>query len=531
MSKAQRNLRRLAALCMAFVMLLSAGAHTRLLAGYESAAVWPPPPPLPTPTPVPPVPYATFGNLAGINSTASAVEAVRQAFLASTPQDLAQGLLESFAETAIKLSATQDIFSTSVTLNSAGLAHLAATANQTRAGIEGLFRSLNYQSQRRLRTGVALNLNLTGNTVLTVYPSAAILGLDFIWVLTPYMDVGLTRDFLANNVTGRSPITINFSSQMESVIPHAPMLHLMPDPMELRGVPITTPPPARPSGPGGPPLWRPGMSMGFNPALLDIAGGRVDMRTYRIEFSRSVTDPIRLSVAPIEGARAFQVVRDTRTGSIQNTRTNRVTGNLDARIRTNGNFVVLSNEVNFVDTLHLSVEKQMAIGNLASQGILHGFSRAEFRPGAPITRAQTAFIISRMLGIYDPNASGGFTDVRRGAWYYGSVGSAQRAGHMIGIGSRRFGPSTNLPKDQLTVIAGRILRHDMGYGIPADFNAIVQQHYADWVMLPDWSVQDIALATRLGLLVPRHDNLFAPNSVMTRGEVALLIHRLYLRLW
>ena len=492
---------------------------------------WPPPPPTPSPTPAPTPPYATFGNLDGIIDTPTAVEAVRQAFLASTPHDLAEGLLDLFAEAAIKLSASQEVFSETINLSGANLAHLAATASLTRLSIESMFTNLGYQPQRGLRTGVMFRSALPGSHRIEIDPTTSNVGVDFIWVRTPHMDVGITRSFLTNNIAGQTPLTVSFSSQMERVLPHAPMLLLMPDPVELIGVPTVTPPPPRaPVGPA-PPLWRPGMSFGINPALQEIAGGWVEMRTYRIDFSRAVTDPLRLSVAPIEGARTFQVVRDINTGSIQNSRTNRVTGNLDARIRAGGTYAVVNNEVNFVDTQGLSVEMQMAIQNLASQGILHGFNRLEFRPGEPITRAQAASIISRMLGIYDTNANGGFTDVRRGDWYFGAVGSVRRAELMLGISPTLFGPGINFPKDQLVVLSGRILRQEMRYHTPPNALGMVQQHYADWTSLPYWSINDIALATRLNLIVPRADGFFAPSSVLTRGEVALMMHRMYLRLW
>ena len=493
--------------------------------------VWPPPPPTPAPTPAPTPPYAAFGNLDGIIDTPTAVEAVRQAFLASTPQDLAGGMLELFAEAAIKRSATQHANTMSLTINSANLAHLVANASLTRISIESLFAALNYHPQRSLRTGVVFSGAVSGNHSIILDPSAAGAGVDFIWVQTPDMEIGITREFLSNNVANQAPLTINFSSRMERVLPHAPMLLLMPDPVELIGVPTVTPPPPRaPVGPA-PPLWRPGMSFVINPALQDIAGGWVEMRTYQVDFSRTVTDPLRLSVAPIEGARAFQVVRDINSGSIQNTRTNRVTGTLDARVRVSGNFAVVHNEVSFADTHGLSAEMQMAIQNLASQGILHGFNRLEFRPHEPITRAQAASIISRMLGIYDTNANGGFTDVRRGDWYFGAVGSVRRAELMLGLSPTLFGPGISFPKDQLVVLSGRILRQEMRYHIPPNPHGIVQQQYADWANLHHWSINDIALANRLNLVVPRADGFFAPSSVLTRGEVALIMHRMYLRLW
>jgi hypothetical protein len=71
----------------------------------------------------------------------------------------------------------------------------------------------------------------------------------------------------------------------------------------------------------------------------------------------------------------------------------------------------------------------------------------------------------------------------------------------------------------------------MNYRDPANVNAILSAEYRDHETLADWSRTDIALATRAKLVIPRADGNFAPATGMTRGEAALLMHRLYMRLW
>jgi len=55
--------------------------------------------------------------------------------------------------------------------------------------------------------------------------------------------------------------------------------------------------------------------------------------------------------------------------------------------------------------------------------------------------------------------------------------------------------------------------------------------YNDWQTILEWSRADIALATRENIVTTCADGRFAPNDTMTRGDAALILHRLYLWLW
>ena len=491
------------------------------------------PPPTPVPTPVPVDPYALFGNLEGIVCPATAAEAVRQAFLQSTPQDLADGLLELFAETAIMYASTRHVNLAGIQLNAFGLAQQEADASLARLLIGEVFQSVRHVPQRDLRLGVAVSTPVYEHIRIGVDRNLATTRLDFVWVRTPHYSIGFTRDFLRNNADGEIPLSIDVTTGLEYLPPFAPEMFLAPAPTELRDVPVVTPPPIRvPTGPAAPPLWPLGSGIGFNPALApELNGGRQEMRTYTITFNQTVTEPVRLAVEPNEGTRATQVVRNVETASIQPSRNNRVTGNLDTRLLESGTYVVVENEVGFTDVLNLSIEMQNAISILAAQGILHGFTRLEFMPNLPITRAQAASIFARMLSIEDANIASGFDDVHPGDWFHNAVSSVSRAGVMSGHSSVRFGPNEHLPKVQLAVLSARVLRREMQYHLPENPQAVLQAEFGDWVNLPDWSRSYVAMATRENLITPRGDGNFMPNSVLTRGEVALMLHRLYLRLW
>ena len=154
----------------------------------------------------------------------------------------------------------------------------------------------------------------------------------------------------------------------------------------------------------------------------------------------------------------------------------------------------------------------------------------EFRPDDPLNRAQTASLITNIMGISDPSADYGFIDVNRPDWFFTAVNTARRHHLMTGTGEGTFSPNLNIPRDQMIAITARILRREMNYRNPV--NAMTYLHiFADADELADWSLMDLALASRENLIMRRADGLFMPNQVITRGEAAIILHRLYRRIW
>jgi len=203
---------------------------------------------------------------------------------------------------------------------------------------------------------------------------------------------------------------------------------------------------------------------------------------------------------------------------------------LDARMRESGTYTVVENRVDFSDIQHLSREMQEGIRMLAAQRIISGTGAGRFSPGDSITRAQMATLSMGMLGRLDPNASSNFADVQRADWFFGAVGSANRHGLMHGVGNNQFAPNQVMPRDQLMTLAARILSNEMGYRNPANPNQHLQV-FTDRNNFAAWSVPYLALATRENLVVFRADGQFLPTTPMTRGDAALALYRLYLRLW
>jgi hypothetical protein len=130
----------------------------------------------------------------------------------------------------------------------------------------------------------------------------------------------------------------------------------------------------------------------------------------------------------------------------------------------------------------------------------------------------------------DIDAESGFTDLDRSDWYYTAAAAAEREGIIHGFEDGTFRGEMDIPKDQLVVAAANTLMKRMNYKAPPDVDAELTR-YLDRTELAAWSEGGIALATRSNVMLYRTDALFAPASVMTRGDAAIMLYRVFMKVW
>ena len=68
----------------------------------------------------------------------------------------------------------------------------------------------------------------------------------------------------------------------------------------------------------------------------------------------------------------------------------------------------------------------------------------------------------------------------------------------------------------------------MGYN---DVSVSVLDEFSDSSAIPQWSQSDIALATSANMVIRRTDGSFAPDMEMTRGDAAVVIEKLFDKVW
>jgi hypothetical protein len=173
---------------------------------------------------------------------------------------------------------------------------------------------------------------------------------------------------------------------------------------------------------------------------------------------------------------------------------------------------------------------QDAILRLASRDIMRGTAYGYFYPDSPISRADFVTAIVMAFDMLDLNAQSTFTDIGPADWYFRAIATAEQERLISGFGDGTFRGNLNIPKDQLTVVTANTLVERMGYIVPYDVEAFLAR-FIDRYELAQWAEGSIALATQTNVTIHRVDSRFAPHSSMTRGDAAIVLDRVFSRVW
>ncbi len=262
-------------------------------------------------------------------------------------------------------------------------------------------------------------------------------------------------------------------------------------------------------------------------ALTPKASGTSRNLTLQVTMpSGGITAPVTLSLKAGASAADYETLK--LNGSATPSKYNPVTRTMDGKTMASGTYTTETNEVDFTDIQDKSAEMQAAIKSLASRGVLAGTSATEFSPDETMTRGQIAILLSRVLGVYDDRIVSTFTDVSKGSWYYVGAASCQKADLMSGSGDGKFNGDKVFSKVEIAAASSNVLTRFMGYKIPANPEQYLSR-YSDTIS--SWATGAVALNTRENILLYRTDGKFAEGSEMTRGDVAIVIERLFSRIW
>ncbi|WP_167434103.1 cadherin-like beta sandwich domain-containing protein [Paenibacillus silvae] len=108
----------------------------------------------------------------------------------------------------------------------------------------------------------------------------------------------------------------------------------------------------------------------------------------------------------------------------------------------------------FHDTRNHWAEK--AITALEAAGVIHGSGEQKFRPNQPITRAEMAAVLARLLVWEEPSADHRFTDTQ-GSWARSVIDHMAEAGIIRGTGNDRFSPDASATREQAIMMILRML--------------------------------------------------------------------------
>ena len=209
---------------------------------------------------------------------------------------------------------------------------------------------------------------------------------------------------------------------------------------------------------------------------------------------------------------------------------NPATNMVDARVKQSGVYVVKENKLSFVDIEKKNDMMREAIYQLASKGIMAGTTDGMFFPDKMITRAEFVSAIVRMFDLLDVTAESTFDDIDKADWYYSAAASAHRENIITGFDDNTFRGDLDMPKDQMIVASSNTLVEQMGYRVPKDIETLLSR-YIDRDEIATWTEGGIALATQANVLIYRTDSRFAPEYPMTRGDAAIILNRVFMKIW
>lgn len=202
------------------------------------------------------------------------------------------------------------------------------------------------------------------------------------------------------------------------------------------------------------------------------------------------------------------------------------TGTIAFDTRYSGQYEVLQNDIAISDIEGLDGEAKTAIAFLVSKGYMEA-PDGVFQPGAPLSRYDFTQALVGMFFALDRSLTTTFPDVPGDSGYYAYVASAEAEKLVEGYDGNFFGEE-NITVEQMLAIAARTMRERKGYLAPEDGDRYLSA-YGDADQVSDWARKLVAQTVRDGIM-DRRDAL-TPKGEVTRAQAALILYRLFLRLY
>ncbi|WP_334076888.1 S-layer homology domain-containing protein [Paenibacillus sanfengchensis] len=169
-----------------------------------------------------------------------------------------------------------------------------------------------------------------------------------------------------------------------------------------------------------------------------------------------------------------------------------------------------------------------AIDNLSSRLILDGGESGRFRPNDEISRAELTVLLARALGLPLKEGASRFSDVNTGDGYYSEINTAAAFGLIGGFEDGAFRPADKITREQaMTMIAQAMKLTGLADRLPgpsAGHPAL--SAFPDAADVSPWAQSGVRDSVAAGLTTGRTDGQLAPQSYVTRAEVAMILERL-----
>lgn len=162
-----------------------------------------------------------------------------------------------------------------------------------------------------------------------------------------------------------------------------------------------------------------------------------------------------------------------------------------------------------------------AVTALYEKGIVKGFGDGSFGGGKMVSRADYVVMLMRSCG-KTADITDNFTDVQKSDYFYDEIGRAKALGYISGTGDNAFLPQNNISRQDMAVIAYRVLKADNKIET-AKWNETL---FADGASVSDYAKEAVASLSKAGVINGYQDGTFAPSANASRAETAVMIYRI-----
>ncbi|CDQ18930.1 5'-nucleotidase C-terminal domain-containing protein [Halobacillus karajensis] len=153
------------------------------------------------------------------------------------------------------------------------------------------------------------------------------------------------------------------------------------------------------------------------------------------------------------------------------------------------------------------------IHDLYEAGVVNGYDDGTFSPADPVTRAQAAKMMAKILDLDTAPSGSYFSDVPEEAWYAGSVYALHEAGYIDGVGNGKFAPDKEITRAEfaeLIVDAYEIERKEV-------------DHPFEDVEEGSWYESAVETLYGHGLISGLSETEFGSKHKIKRGDFAWLL--------
>ncbi|WNR45957.1 S-layer homology domain-containing protein [Paenibacillus roseipurpureus] len=164
---------------------------------------------------------------------------------------------------------------------------------------------------------------------------------------------------------------------------------------------------------------------------------------------------------------------------------------------------------------------------LAAKGIVQGTSESAYSPGASITRADFAVLLTKTLGLTG-NSPTSFVDVPSEAYYAEAVSILKSLGIAQGDENMQFHSSHFISREDMMTLTARALILQ-GRLTDSDNEAVLSR-FMDSQELANYASKPIGNLVRAGIVEGSGTHLY-PKEATTRAEAAVFLYRIYQKIW